>query len=572
MKRFLVHSLAVSSLAFMAVGLNAQVLSNSGATLTIEPGALLKIEGGIENVSGGTINNQGILEVQGDFDNAATYTGTADTVRFSGSANSQVTSNGAVFGTVLIEKDATKNVVLVDQATVGAELEFVNDDNKVLIGDNDLVLQDGASFDSFDDNEFVVTDGAGYVKIQGIANGDSETYPVGGSNTRYNPIALSGNAGNTTDEYGINANDYFLSEGMTGDTLDETVVDASWVLIEGTAGGMDIDVTPSWFLAHETMNFDADSSAVGLHNGDGWDLAPADFGAANGGEPNSRDKLGVSEEGVLAVSGAGDGIVPPAIQGVKVELKAFLAGPYAAGVMSDALRANPNDLIPLIEPYAGSPYNYVHTLYGGDEPVAQYSDFASGGAGNEVVDWVLVEVRDIADSTTVIASKSALIQKDGDIVDVDGQSTLFIPGVAAGDYIVSVNHRNHLGVRTPVSLSLDNVTPAAYDFTTAADQAYTDGSIENAAQRDMGDGNFALWDGDANQDDLVSYNVGFSDRIQILLEVGFSTPNQVLTDVYNRADVQMNTDVAYNVGFSDRISVLLAVGFSTPNNVLYRHN
>ena len=239
--------------------------------------------------------------------------------------------------------------------------------------------------------------------------------------------------------------------------------------------------------------------------------------------------------------------------------------------MSDALRTNVNDLLPLMEPYAGSPYNYNHELFGGLQDVQQYSDFASGGAGNEIVDWVIVELRDVADSVTVIASKSALIQKDGDIVDVDGQSTLFIPGVEAGDYIVAVDHRNHLGVRTPVALSL-STTPVAYDFTTAAEQAYVDGNLLNAPQRDLGSGVFGLWNGDANLNDIVSYNGPSNDRIAVLLRVGFSTPSNLINDVYEEFDANMNGVTAYNGPSNDRISILLAVGFTTPSNIISRHN
>lgn len=99
---------------------------------------MLKVEGGIDNTNAGVINNSGIIEIEGDFNNAATYNGTLDTVRFSGADDSELTSNGAVIGTMLVQKDATKNVILMDDATVGTEVEFVNDDNKIIVGDNDL--------------------------------------------------------------------------------------------------------------------------------------------------------------------------------------------------------------------------------------------------------------------------------------------------------------------------------------------------------------------------------------------------------------------------------------------------
>jgi hypothetical protein len=58
-----------------------------------------------------------------------------------------------------------------------------------------------------------------------------------------------------------------------------------------------------------------------------------------------------------------------------------------------------------------------------------------------IVDWVWVELRDKNNSANVLATRAGLIQRDGDIVDVDGQGSLAFPGVAVDNYYVSVRHR-----------------------------------------------------------------------------------------------------------------------------------
>jgi len=45
------------------------------------------------------------------------------------------------------------------------------------------------------------------------------------------------------------------------------------------------------------------------------------------------------------------------------------------------------------------------------------------------VDWIIIELRESSDSTHIVASTAALIQKDGDIVATDGTSNVTIPGV-----------------------------------------------------------------------------------------------------------------------------------------------
>jgi hypothetical protein len=107
--------------------------------------------------------------------------------------------------------------------------------------------------------------------------------------------------------------------------------------------------------------------------------------------------------------------------------------------MRDNLRAQ--QLIPSQEPYSAAGYQFV---LGGNEQLQPASLQQTGD--NAIVDWIIVEMRDAADAAKVVFSRSALLQRDGDIVDLDGQSQLAFPALAAGNYFVAVQHRNHLGV------------------------------------------------------------------------------------------------------------------------------
>jgi Bacterial Ig-like domain (group 2) len=152
---------------------------------------------------------------------------------------------------------------------------------------------------------------------------------------------------------------------------------------------------------------------------------------------------------------------------VKVSLKAFLQGPYNAnnGFMEATLRVN--GYLPSVEPYTGMA-NFTHKGSGGGELFDNPAVSTTIG-NNAIVDWVFIELRDKTDSKKVVATRSALLQRDGDIVDTDGTSALTINDVIVGDYFIAVRHRNHLGFRTATaqplkttSLSLnftDNSTP-----------------------------------------------------------------------------------------------------------------
>jgi len=116
----------------------------------------------------------------------------------------------------------------------------------------------------------------------------------------------------------------------------------------------------------------------------------------------------------------------------ELALKAILQGPYNAlrQLMSDDLRQK--GFIPLTEPYTGIP-SFVHFGEGGGEAITL--DVLDDNGNNAIVDWVFLELRSNVDSTLVIATRSALIQRDGDVVDVDGESNVrFV--VPDGDYYV----------------------------------------------------------------------------------------------------------------------------------------
>ncbi|MBK9743812.1 MAG: hypothetical protein IPO94_13010, partial [Saprospiraceae bacterium] len=69
-----------------------------------------------------------------------------------------------------MEKTA-QNITLADAMSVAGTLTFTNDNNKVILGANNLTIQDGGSIASSDANEYVVANDAGSL-IKGLsANG-----------------------------------------------------------------------------------------------------------------------------------------------------------------------------------------------------------------------------------------------------------------------------------------------------------------------------------------------------------------------------------------------------------------
>lgn len=120
-----------------------------------------------------------------------------------------------------------------------------------------------------------------------------------------------------------------------------------------------------------------------------------------------------------------------------------------------------------------------------------------------IVDWVFVQLRSKNNPSQVIATRSGLLQRDGDVVDLDGLSPLRFPGVIPDDYYVAVRHRNHLGVMTRFVQSPEQ-TANLIDFTSPATLTFDFGTSKNngfdytglAQNSGVKSGYMAMWAGD----------------------------------------------------------------------------
>lgn len=242
---------------------------------------------------------------------------------------------------------------------------------------------------------------------------------------------------------------------------------------------------------------------------------------------------------------------------IVLSARAFLEGPYdpSTGLMNDALRSLGS--FPLVDPYPG--LGYAHTGAGGGSLLP---DVLATSGNDAIVDWVVIELRSDAQPAVVLASRSVLVQRDGDIVDPDGISPVAF-AIAPGSYHVAIRHRNHLGAMTAAAIALSPVaTPV--DLTTNTTTTYgTDArkSLTGAFPA------MVLWSGDVGFNGDILYTGSGNDRDPVLIAVGSTTPNNVLTGAYSTRDVNMNGEVKYTGIGNDRDPILINVGSTTPNSV-----
>jgi PKD repeat protein len=202
------------------------------------------------------------------------------------------------------------------------------------------------------------------------------------------------------------------------------------------------------------------------------------------------------------------------VRDLDVDVTVFLEGPYNGTDMNTAI----NSVLPLAQPFSGFPW-----FYSGTETVGSIPN-------GDIVDWVLVDLRDAATvdaalPATSIGMQAAFLRNDGKIVDLTGSPVIsFANTSVANNLFVVVYPRNHIPVISgnPVTQTGGVYT---YDFSTGENQARGGAN----GHKDIGSGVWGMFSGNSDGD----YNVNDTDKdTNWMSEVG--------TSGYLSSDVNMD--------------------------------
>ena len=493
---------------------NAQLYINN-AQLTIQAGASVIVQGDV--TSNTNILGDGKLVLKG-------------------SAIQNVSMSGNTIPN--LEIDNLSNATLTSSAKIGSTLLFTN--GNIVLVDSNLTLADAATISNNSSSRFVVTTGNGKL-LKSALSTTPFLFPIGNSAATYNPITIS-NTG-TSDVIGARCLTNAYTAGTSGSTFTTDVVDATWDISEAVAGGSNLSITAQWNSTDTLAGFNRNKAGisnylVGNPSTNGWDLLNSQIGTVSGTGPFTYTRSNVTNTGAFVVGSKS--VLSPLF----VSPKVFLSGCFNTGTkkMTDGLRSSASNLIPLKEPYTGTT-GFTHSGSGGGETsLSSIVGPTAVADTNSVVDWVFVQLHRGSDSV-VVSTRAALLQRDGDVVDVDGISPLNMAGNAPGNYFISIRHRNHLGVRSATSVSLNKATTTGYDFTTAQTKAYK-GSVSNNPMALLTTGFYGMWAGNANDDSKVTMIGALatqSDYIKLKVTLGSSA--NTISNVYSKQDLNMDGKV-----------------------------
>ncbi len=203
---------------------------------------------------------------------------------------------------------------------------------------------------------------------------------------------------------------------------------------------------------------------------------------------------------------------------------------------------------------------------------------------NAIVDWVFIELRSKDSKTSVVASRAALIQRDGDIVDIDGVSALTFPGTPTENYYVVVRHRSHLGVMTAIAMTPDEMnslinftlpsTPV-FDFGTTKGNGYDYTGV--ALNPSVKVGYRALYAGDFDANKKIKTENPNDDLNTLFFEI-FSYPGNTTSNAnydfaigYLQGDFDMNSKAKFDNPNDDKNMLYIQLLFY-PVNIQFLSN
>ncbi len=441
------YSLVLFLLITMS-GLVSAQLVNNGGTITIQSGASLIVDGDITQ-SSGIIENNGTIELTGNMTNDGTYTaGAASKLITSGSSSSTLDMNGA--SVAILENSKTAgDVSLLSGVTVSEEVSF-NGDSDVLLGDFNLTLEDGVSTNGSVNSHFV-TDGIGTLD-QVVPAAGSFTADVG-DGTNYTPIAYT--------HTGTYTSSSIISSSVTDMKHPDAIADADDFLNRYWEVSTDI-TSPSLDMTGTYVAGDVTGTATDM-SGARWENTEWEF--VNGSQSGSTI-VATTTETSSELTGMN-------FYG-KADFKVFLEGPYT----DDAMLNTINSSLPTTNPYDPSETGVTIPA--------------------NAVDWVKVDIRESSANTTVVSEKAGFLLTDGSIVGTDGNQVVIKD--ASATTLVAVFHRNSLGVMTNDPIDFTTQTP----MINFADGIT--GTFGTDAMKDMGNGIFALYNGDFDNNGAINAN------------------------------------------------------------------
>ncbi len=251
---------------------------------------------------------------------------------------------------------------------------------------------------------------------------------------------------------------------------------------------------------------------------------------------------------------------------VRAVLGGGLIGIFNSNLMRDNLRAK--QYLPSTSPY----WNATATVPEQANYEAISPSLLEVTGPSAIVDWVLLELRDPITRSKVKGSKSALLLRNGNIINPDGTDVILFDTTIAGNYLLGLKHRNHLGIMIENGRFMNVLNPPMIDFTSTLELLY--GGMNTTR---VVDGVRRLWSGDLSGDGRVIYQGPSNDVFQLFYDIMEHPDNtgnlaNFIRSGYEATDLNLDGNAIYQGPVNDRSMLLQHTILAHPDNSLFLSN
>lgn len=480
--------------------------------------AQLHIDGGGFHIAAGAV-----VAVRGDVTSNGTDITGDGTLMLNGTGAQNLGMNGGDIP--VLEINNSNNITLTSAARIEDQLTLTT--GHVFLGASNLIFDPSAGIVGAAAAKHLVTNGAGFVQKEDISNGSSFVFPVGVAAGDLTQAALT-NVSAAPRDYSVQVKTYATSGATEGNVVNG--VDRTWQIFADAAAS-----------ANVALQHNASSEGASFNRNDAYVTRQTAAGMWTLGSGEAAQTPNFTHDSVLAIPALADATsffsktddefnsLNPAGQ---IAVKVFLQGPYvpASGLMTNNIQAGvgisgfSSCKLPTNDPYGlGAVYTQACN---------------PAGPAGAVTDWVRADIYTVVGSTeTLQQSRALLLQRDGDVVDLDGGVPAFRAQSGSVSRVV-IRHRNHLAVSSNnLPSPITDGALIAYNFTTSLGQAFNNGN-HNDQMRQASNGVYTLFSGDIANSPSGVGNGFIDNQDQALLGNAIGAGNQ--DDTYTPTDLNLN--------------------------------
>lgn len=306
----------------VALPLCAQVV-NRGASIHIQPGAVLSLSNDFRNEAGGQLDNRGTLivrghldnqdgllkgggryRIRGDFRNLSQFQADTSIVIFEG-PDSRLRTSGDPLYRLRLDLDNGRLLYLQGPATLLRQLDFSSDQTYLSVQASTLTIGPAATITGFDANNYVLTDSSGQLTKDGFTQ---FLFPVGATPDAYRPLRVE-DPNDELDALGVRALPAAYGNGSDGPILSRAVA-VSWE-VQSALPTAALTATAQWRSLDEPPLFDRSQSGLIHFDGTSWEAFPPSPGLPSGGDPFQHTRSDLPASGFYTVASAAMPPPPP---------------------------------------------------------------------------------------------------------------------------------------------------------------------------------------------------------------------------------------------------------------------